>query len=89
MATHMEVKGFAEHQPTPRELQVLELICEGHSTKRIAALLGLSYKTVCHYRTGLLAKAGVHDSIRLFRWALAKGHVRLGEALPPAGPTTA
>jgi hypothetical protein len=28
----------------------------------------------------VLEKAGVHDSISLFRWALVKGHVRLDDA---------
>jgi DNA-binding NarL/FixJ family response regulator len=64
-------------QPTPRELEVLELICQGKSTKQVAALLGVRFKTVAAYRQNLMEKAGVHDAISLFRWALKEGHVRV------------
>ena len=38
-----------EPAPTPRELEVLRLICEGHSTKQVAGILGISEKTVRNY----------------------------------------
>jgi DNA-binding NarL/FixJ family response regulator len=63
--------------PTPRELQVLVLICHGHSTKQIARLLGISFKTVACHRMRLMEKAAVHDPIRLFRWALQSGYVEV------------
>jgi DNA-binding NarL/FixJ family response regulator len=89
MPIDAQVKQSGERQPTPRELQILDLICRGHSTKQIALLLGVSFKTVSCHRMRLMEKAGVHDAIRLFRWALEKGHVTLDEPLAPAGPTTA
>jgi len=66
-----------ELRPTPRELEVLELICEGRSTKQIAHTLGISFKTVACHRDRLMRKAGVHDAISLFRWALLNGLVSL------------
>jgi DNA-binding NarL/FixJ family response regulator len=89
MPTDIEVKLFEERQPTPRELQVLELICHGHSTRQIADLLGVRFKTVSCQRQRLMKKAEVHESISLFRWALKKGHVSLDDELRPTGPTTA
>jgi DNA-binding CsgD family transcriptional regulator len=77
---------FEGHQPTPRQLQVLELICQGYSSRQIADLLGVSVKTVTCHRMRLMERAGVHDSIRLFRWALRAGHVSLDDALAPTGP---
>jgi two-component system secretion response regulator SsrB len=61
--------------PTPRELEVLALICDGHPTKRIAELLGVSVKTVACHREKLLEKAAAHDVVHLFRWAIERGYV--------------
>jgi DNA-binding NarL/FixJ family response regulator len=77
--------------PTPRERQVLELICEGYSTKQIAGLLGISFKTAACHRMRLMDKAEVHDPISLFRWALLQGHIVLDHRVPasdtpPPGP---
>ena len=63
--------------PTLRERQVLELICTGRTTNQIAAQLGISHKTASCHRMRLMEKAGVHDTISLFRWALLQGHVSL------------
>jgi two-component system response regulator NreC len=56
--------------PTKRELQVLQLICDGCTTKETALRLGISFKTAASHRAKLFEKAGVHSSIALFRWAL-------------------
>jgi len=74
--------------PTPRELQVLQLICDGHSTKQIAAMLGISFKTAACHRMRLMDKAGVHDPISLFRWALRRGYVSLEDLAPLADRRT-
>jgi DNA-binding NarL/FixJ family response regulator len=73
-------------QPTPRERQVLELICEGYSTKQIAGLLGISFKTAACHRMRLMDKAEVHDPISLFRWALLQGYIVL-DGVPVSDPT--
>jgi two-component system, NarL family, response regulator DegU len=64
-----------ENTPSPRELEVLRLICEGQSTKQIAARLNISHKTVAIHRFQLLHKAKAKNSIELFRWALKNGYV--------------
>jgi DNA-binding NarL/FixJ family response regulator len=74
--------------PTPRERQVLELICEGYSTKQIAGLLGISFKTAACHRMRLMDKAEVHDPISLFRWALLEGHIVLHHRVPGPDPAT-
>ena len=78
-------KSRHSSEPTPRERQVLELICEGHSTKQIAGILGISFKTAACHRMRLMDKAAVHDPISLFRWALLKGYIVL-EYRSPAPP---
>lgn len=72
---------------SPREKQVLTLVCEGHATKSIAYHLGISFKTAACYRMRLMEKAGVHNSISLFRWALARGLVSPDPVVKPAAAT--
>jgi DNA-binding NarL/FixJ family response regulator len=76
-------------EPTPRERQVLGLICEGHSTKQIAGLLGISFKTAACHRMRLMDKAGVHDPISLFRWALIEGYITIERREPAANGAAA
>jgi DNA-binding CsgD family transcriptional regulator len=72
--------------PTPRELEVLKLICEGHSTKQVAGLLGISVKTAACHRMRLMEKANVHDPINLMRWAILRGYVTVERPTPPPLP---
>lgn len=58
---------------TPRELEVLKLIAEGHSSKEIAALLVISIKTVDSHRTNMLEKLGMRDRVDLTRYAIRRG----------------
>ena len=60
---------------TPRQLQVLRLVAEGHSTPEIARRLRLSAKTVETHRTELMKRLGIHDVVRLVRYALRVGLV--------------
>ena len=56
-----------------RERQVLQLIAEGDSTKRIAVRLGISAKTVESHRTKLMQKLDIHDTASLVRYAIRRG----------------
>jgi DNA-binding NarL/FixJ family response regulator len=58
---------------TPRELEVLKLIAEGHSSKDIASILVISVKTVDQHRTNMLDKLGMHDRVDLTRYAIRRG----------------
>jgi len=61
---------------TAREVQVLALVAEGNSTKEIAALLGISYKTADSHRSRIMEKLGVHETASLVRYAIRQGIVR-------------
>jgi two-component system, NarL family, response regulator LiaR len=50
-----------DHQLTPREQEVLDLIARGFSNKRIALELGVAEKTVKTHVSHVLAKLGVSD----------------------------
>jgi two-component system, NarL family, response regulator NreC len=58
---------------TSRERQVLQLVGEGHSTKQIAALLGISVKTADSHRTKLMDKLDIHQVAGLVRYAIRSG----------------
>ncbi len=64
---------------TARELEILRLIGAGHTSRIIAAELGLSIKTVEHYRTSLLAKFGASNLVGLIRGALRDGLLDLDD----------
>jgi two-component system, NarL family, response regulator NreC len=56
-----------------RELQVLKLVAEGHTSKDIAVLLGLSVKTAESYRAHIMEKLDIHDTAGLVRYAIRRG----------------
>jgi DNA-binding NarL/FixJ family response regulator len=58
---------------TPRELQVLKLIAEAHTSKAIAAELVISVKTVERHRQNILDKLGMSDRVELTRYAIRRG----------------
>jgi len=57
---------------TLREVEVLQLIAEGCSSKEIAQLLALSVKTVETHRSRLMAKLNIHETAGLVRYAIRK-----------------
>ena len=67
----------AETEPfstlTAREREVLHLIADGLSAKRVAAELKISVKTVEAHRTSLMRKLGVRKATELVRYALRHG----------------
>jgi DNA-binding NarL/FixJ family response regulator len=58
---------------TPRELEVLQLICDGLSNKEIASRLGLSANTVAVHRARIMNTLGVHKTAELVMYALQHG----------------
>ena len=60
---------------TPRELQVVKLIAEAHTSEQIAELLVISLRTVDRHRENILAKLGMRDRVELTRYAIRRGLV--------------
>jgi DNA-binding NarL/FixJ family response regulator len=58
---------------TPRELQVVKLIAEGHTSDEIAGELCISRKTVDRHRANLLDKLGMRNATELTRYAIRRG----------------
>ena len=73
---YVERGGRGEEQfdiLTPRELEVLKLIAEGHTSKEIASMLVISLKTVERHRANILGKLGMRDRVELTRYAIRRG----------------
>jgi DNA-binding NarL/FixJ family response regulator len=58
---------------SPRERQVMKLIVEGNTSNEVAALLGVSSKSVDTYRSRLMAKLGIDDMPGLVKFAIRHG----------------
>ena len=68
-----------EEQLTPRELEILQLISEGHTNRAIAELLHVSIKTVEKHRASLMSKLEVKDLAGLIRGAIKRGLIFLDQ----------
>ncbi len=71
------LKGERNHGLTPRELEVLQLICAGMSNREIAAKLDLSVNTVAVHRANIMNALGVHKTAELVVYAIHHGLVTL------------
>jgi DNA-binding NarL/FixJ family response regulator len=58
---------------TPRQIEVLRMVAEGHRTREIAATLKLSVKTVESHRGEVMKRLGMHDIVSLVRYAFRVG----------------
>jgi DNA-binding NarL/FixJ family response regulator len=58
---------------TDREREILKLVVESHSSKDVAAKLGISMKTVDNHRSNLMRKLNLHDVASLTRYAITIG----------------
>ena len=71
------LKGERNRALSPRELDVLRLICEGHSNRTIASKLSLSVNTVAVHRANIMNALGVHKTAELVVYAIQHGLVNL------------
>lgn len=60
---------------TDRQKEVLQLLAEGRGNKEMAAILGVSVKTVEFHRGQLMRTLGVHTAAELTRFAVKLGLV--------------
>lgn len=57
---------------TPREREVIKLLAEGNSVRKVADLLGLSAKTVEAHKFNLMRKLDIHNKAQLVTYAIQK-----------------
>jgi DNA-binding NarL/FixJ family response regulator len=75
LAPASTLKGERDHGLSPRELEVLRLICEGLGNRAIATKLGLSVNTVAVHRSNIMKALGVHKTAELVMYAIQNGLV--------------
>jgi DNA-binding NarL/FixJ family response regulator len=70
----------AAHELTPRELEILRLVAEGHSNSQLARMLWVTEQTVKFHLSNIYRKLGVANRTEASRWAQLHG------LLPHRGP---
>lgn len=78
LQSYLESDAGAQHeQLTPRERQIVKLVAEGNSNKRIALILKVSTKTVETHRSSAMRKIGAKSSADLALYAARNELVQL------------
>jgi DNA-binding NarL/FixJ family response regulator len=78
-----QVKSFKgatlkqEIKLTPRETEILKLICQGLSNTEISEKISLSLRTVEGHKSNLINKTGVRNSVSLVMYALKNNLVEI------------
>ncbi len=71
----LQAKPLLESPLSPREIEVIKLIAEGKSSKEIAELLYLSFRTIQNHRTKIMKKLNLRKSADLVKYAIQKGYL--------------
>jgi DNA-binding NarL/FixJ family response regulator len=71
------LKGERNGGLTPREVEILQLICAGKSNKEIAMKLDLSANTVAVHRANIMDALGIHKTAELVVYAIRNGLVNV------------
>jgi DNA-binding NarL/FixJ family response regulator len=71
------LKGERNAGLTPREVEILQLICDGKSNKEIASQLDLSVNTVAVHRANIMDALGIHKTAELVVFAIRNGLVNI------------
>jgi DNA-binding NarL/FixJ family response regulator len=78
LQSYLNANGAEEQeQLTPRERQIVKLVAEGNSNKRIAIILKVSIKTVETHRSAAMRKIGAKSSADLALYAARNELVQL------------
>lgn len=55
---------------TPRQREIVQLLAEGNSSKKISAILGISVKTVDTHRATIMRRLDAHSIVDIVRYAI-------------------
>jgi DNA-binding NarL/FixJ family response regulator len=59
---------------TPREVEIIKMIAEGKSSKEIAEILFLSFRTIQNHRAKIMRKLNLKKNTDLVKYAIHKGY---------------
>jgi DNA-binding NarL/FixJ family response regulator len=77
LSLQQSLKGERNTGLTAREVEILQLICDGKSNKEIAAQLDLSVNTVAVHRANIMDALGIHKTAELVVYAIRNGLVNV------------
>jgi DNA-binding NarL/FixJ family response regulator len=77
LSKEQALKGERNAGLTPREVEILQLICDGKSNKEIANQLELSANTVAVHRANIMDALGIHKTAELVVYAIRNGLVNV------------
>jgi DNA-binding NarL/FixJ family response regulator len=77
LSLQKSLKGERGAGLTAREIEILQLICDGKSNKEIAAQLDLSVNTVAVHRANIMDALGIHKTAELVVYAIRNGLVNI------------
>ncbi|MCK4903820.1 MAG: response regulator transcription factor [Candidatus Marinimicrobia bacterium] len=75
----MDLEEIGVDRLTNRECEIVQLISDGSSTKRIAEVLFISPKTVESHRANIMEKLDIHNLPELTKYAIRAGLTSLDE----------
>jgi two-component system response regulator NreC len=73
---YLNKSDYSSDPLSGRERQVLQLVAEGNTTKKVASLLGLSVKTAESHRSRIMEKLDIHETAGLVRYAIRRGIIQ-------------
>jgi DNA-binding NarL/FixJ family response regulator len=74
--THLFPANNNTETLSAREREVLQLVCEGNTSKEVAVILHLSAKTAETHRTNVLRKLKLHSTVQLVLYAVRNNIVQ-------------
>jgi DNA-binding NarL/FixJ family response regulator len=77
LSKQQALKGERNAGLTPREVEILQFICDGKSNKEIANQLELSANTVAVHRANIMDALGIHKTAELVVYAIRNGLVNV------------
>ena len=77
LSFQQSLKGERGSGLTAREVEILQLICDGKSNKEIANQLDLSVNTVAVHRANIMDALGIHKTAELVVYAIRNGLVNI------------
>jgi DNA-binding NarL/FixJ family response regulator len=77
LSQEQTLKGERNAGLTRREMEILQLICDGKSNKEIAARLDLSANTIAVHRANIMDALGIHKTAELVVYAIRNGLVNV------------
>lgn len=65
----------SEQALTPREIEVIQYLCDGYSAKEVGDKLNLSFRTIETHRNNIMGKLGFNNIAELIKYAVKQGIV--------------